>query len=110
MAILHRISRLFAADFHGLLDSLEAPDVMLRHAIREMEESIVAKEQQLTQLKQCIADVNKSHAARKDSLEQCVDKIELCFTEQNEDLAKRFVQRRLETEKAISALAEQGVK
>ena len=37
MALITRISRLFTADFHAVLDRIEEPDVLLKHAIREME-------------------------------------------------------------------------
>ena len=45
MTLLTRISRLFRADFHALLDSLEEPDVLLRQALREMEEEMLRDEQ-----------------------------------------------------------------
>ena len=34
MALIRRVSRLFAADMHAVLDQIEEPDVVLRQAIR----------------------------------------------------------------------------
>ena len=38
MALINRISRLFTADMHAVLDRLEEPDVLLKQALREMED------------------------------------------------------------------------
>ena len=38
MALITRFSRLFRADLHAVLDRIEEPDVILRQAVREMEE------------------------------------------------------------------------
>ena len=36
MALINRMSRLFTADIHAVLDRIEEPNVLLKHAIREM--------------------------------------------------------------------------
>ena len=36
MALVNRLSRLFQADFHAVLDRIEEPDLQLRQAVREM--------------------------------------------------------------------------
>ncbi len=40
MALITRVSRLFQADFHAVLDRIEEPEVLLRQAVREMEEEL----------------------------------------------------------------------
>ncbi len=45
MALITRVSRLFQADFHAVLDRIEEPDVLLRQAVREMEEELARDEQ-----------------------------------------------------------------
>ena len=40
MALITRISRLFQADFHAVLDRIEEPEQLLKQAIREMEDSL----------------------------------------------------------------------
>ena len=37
MALINRLSRLFKADFHAVLDQIEEPELLLKQAIREME-------------------------------------------------------------------------
>ena len=50
MALINRMSRLFTADVHAVLDRIEEPDVLLKHAIREMEEELARSEQRVRQL------------------------------------------------------------
>ena len=38
MALITRLTRLFRADVHAVLDRIEEPDVLLRQAVRDMEE------------------------------------------------------------------------
>ena len=45
MALINRMSRLFTADVHAVLDRIEEPDVLLKHAVREMEEELARNEQ-----------------------------------------------------------------
>src|SRR5262247_3541760 len=45
MALINRMSRLFTADVHAVLDRIEEPDVLLKHAVREMEEELARGEQ-----------------------------------------------------------------
>ncbi|MFV2090729.1 MAG: PspA/IM30 family protein, partial [Pseudomonadales bacterium] len=47
MVLITRISRLFTADVHAVLDRIEEPEVVLKQAIREMAEEVSHGEQQL---------------------------------------------------------------
>jgi len=40
MALINRISRLFKADFHAVLDHIEEPEALLKQAIRDMEDDL----------------------------------------------------------------------
>jgi len=37
MALVTRLTRLFQADFHAVLDRIEEPDLQLKQAVREMQ-------------------------------------------------------------------------
>ena len=50
MALINRMSRLFTADVHAVLDRIEEPDVLLKHAVREMEEELARSEQRVRTL------------------------------------------------------------
>ena len=45
MALIRRVSTLLRADLHAVLDTLEEPEILLRQAIREMEEILAADRQ-----------------------------------------------------------------
>ena len=44
MALITRVARLFRADLHAVLDRIEEPDVLLKQAVREMEEELASEE------------------------------------------------------------------
>ena len=82
MALITRFTRLFTADLHALLDRLEEPDVVLKQAIREMEEELAGREQRIRRLDlerehliRQLADIDRSLRALREQLE-CV----LCRT------------------------------
>ncbi|RLA35148.1 MAG: hypothetical protein DRR11_01080, partial [Gammaproteobacteria bacterium] len=47
MALINRISRLFKADFHAVLDQIEEPEQLLKQAIRDMEDELATTEQSI---------------------------------------------------------------
>ena len=47
MALITRLTRLFRADAHAVLDRMEEPDVVLAQAVREMEEDVGRTSRQL---------------------------------------------------------------
>ena len=49
MALITRLSRLMRADLHAVLDRVEEPEVLLRQALREMQEEL-ARDQQRQRL------------------------------------------------------------
>ncbi|MGH8496236.1 MAG: PspA/IM30 family protein [Gammaproteobacteria bacterium] len=105
MPLITRISRLFTADFHAVLDRIEEPDVLLKQAIRDMEEEIARAEQQVKWL----AHEHGQHEARKQetegTLRQLDEELDVCFEAGEEDLARSSMRRRLEAERRVKELA-----
>lgn len=105
MAVITRISRLFRADFHAVLDQIEEPELMLRQAIREMQDDLAAREQRIRGATNEQAELR----ARKDELALALNDIEeqldLCFTSQKPELARNLVRRKLETQRHARHLA-----
>jgi phage shock protein A len=106
MALITRVARLFRADFHAVLDRVEEPDILLRQAIREMEEDLARDEkgyqrqqQEAEQLAKKAAELGRSHSALDEELD-------VCFAADKEDLARPLIRRRLETERSLQ-LVEQ---
>lgn len=105
MALITRISRLFRADFHAVLDQIEEPELLLRQAIREMEDDLAAREQRvrLTIHEQAELRARKQELER--SLAELDDELQLCFSSHKEDLAKNLVRRKLEAQRLSKHLA-----
>ena len=106
MAIVNRITRLFAADAHAVLDRLEEPEAQLRQAIREMEaactrQALALKQQQAerVQIQNRVSEIQRSIAAIQEDLD-------LSFQADNEPLIRRSLRRRLEGERLIQMLQQ----
>ncbi len=106
MVMISRISRLFQADLHAVLDRIEEPQVSLRQAVREMEQ-VLTQDQQRSRLLQ---QEQRQLSSRQDKLQQDLQRIgeelEVCFQSDKEDLARKLIRRQLETRQLFSFLAE----
>lgn len=104
MALITRITRLFKADFHAVLDSIEEPELMLRQAIREMEEDLGARERGM----RLAAQEQERLRARKEELArsraEVEEQLDLCFASQKTGLARGLVRRKLEGERLAKHL------
>jgi phage shock protein A len=98
MALITRMSRLFRADVNAVLDHIEEPAVLLRQAVREMEEELARDEQRARLLeheqRQLDARLAELERARRDLDGQ----IDTCFDAGKDDLVRALIRRRLEAE------------
>jgi phage shock protein A len=101
MAMINRVSRLFKADFHAVLDQIEEPELLLKQAIRDMEDELAATEQRIIL---CASD-QESLLIRKTELEGSIaeinEQLDLCFDSGKDDLAKSLIRKKLETERVL---------
>lgn len=104
MALMTRMTRLFRADAHAVLDRLEEPATLLRQALREMEAALEEDHRRRRRL-------DRQHTqlvARRAELARTVDsanrELDLCFEAGNEALARGLLRRRLEAERLQAAL------
>jgi len=104
MALINRVSRLFKADFNAVLDQLEEPELILRQAIREMEENLAECEQDIDHR---IVDQENLAGRCKEleaSLDEVSEQLDLCFDSGKDDLARSFLRRKLEAEHLLKQL------
>ena len=99
MALINRMSRLFTADVHAVLDRIEEPDVLLKHAVREMEEELARSELELRALEHEHGALGERQRKTQGVLAELGEQLDLCFANRNEDLARKVIKRRLETER-----------
>ncbi len=108
MALITRLSRLFQADFHAVLDRIEEPDIQLKQAIREMQFELQQDEQRLALL-QHEADALSDLAAQiKQQLGEFDDELDICFTAKKDELARDLIRRKLEAERQLHATGQQA--
>ena len=104
MAIIHRLSRLFRADVHAVLDLIEEPQVLLRQAIRDMEEALDRRQRQLAAHEREARQLAGREIELGRVLEKIESELDLCFEAGKDELARGLVRRKLEHEKAQAAL------
>ena len=109
MALINRISRLFKADFHAVLDQIEEPEALLKQAIRDMEDDLASTEQRINL---CMHD-QEALAIRKSELDDAIAefaaKLDLCFESDKDDLARSLIRKKLEAERLLKRLEAKHV-
>jgi phage shock protein A len=105
MTLITRLTRLFRADFHAVLDRIEEPELLLRQAIREMEDELARQEQAI----RLATHEEGEYAARRahlgERLAEIEEELDLCFSSGKEALARGLVKRKLETQRLGKHLA-----
>lgn len=105
MALINRLSRLFKADFHAVLDQIEEPEMLLKQAIREMEDDLVETEQRI---RGCAHD-QEALSTRKSEIDgklgELDAELDLCFASKKDDLAKGLIKKKLEAQRLARRLS-----
>lgn len=104
MALISRVTRLFRADFHAVLDRVEEPDILLRQAIREMEEDLAHDQQAYKRYGQERDQLAKREGEFEGTVKSLTEELEVCFAADKDDLARSLVRRKLETERSLQLL------
>ncbi len=106
MPIINRISRLFTADLHAVLDRIEEPEALLKQAIREMEEEVAASEQQITRLRREHDQWTVRATDIATSLDEYDEQLDICFASDEDALARTLTKRKLEAQRLARQIGE----
>ena len=106
MLLISRISQLFRADLHAVLDRIEEPGQLLRQAIREMEELLTQDEQRSRLLQQEQRQLSLRQNKLEHEQNQIEEKLAVCFQSNEENLARKLIRQKLETQQFSSHLSE----
>jgi len=104
MALITRITRLFRSDLHAVLDNIEEPLILLKQAVREMQESIDVDEQQRKLIQHEHKQVLSRQADLENTFEQLEEELDICFESGKDDLARGLIKRKLETQRLAKVL------
>lgn len=96
MALINRISRLFQADMHAVLDRIEEPEALLRQALREMEAAQAEESQRTRLLQHELGELEQQATTARQQLERLESELDLCFKADQETLARKLVRTKLE--------------
>ncbi len=103
MALVTRVTRLFRADMHAVLDRLEEPAMLLRQAVREMEEALAGDEQRLRLTRHGHTELLARIEESERTLVALDGELDICFEAGNEELARVLVRRKLEARQALDS-------
>ena len=104
MALINRLSRLFTADIHAVLDRIEEPDALLKQAVREMEEELARMQSQAKALHSDLARLNSQEQEAGQRLSELDEELDVCFDSGEETLARNLIKRKLATERHAKAI------
>ena len=99
MALVNRVTQLFKADAHAVLDQLEEPEQLLRQAVRDMEEEFVQAERRIKRLAEETDAQEKRRTELRTRLGEIDEELDLVFAKGEQDLARGLVRRKLEAER-----------
>jgi len=108
MALITRVSRLFQADVHAVLDRIEEPISLLRQAVREMEEELDQDSKQHRLLVHEFEQLEKQLVVVDQSLQQLETELDICFEHHKDDLARGLIRKKLETQLVQKSLLHQS--
>ncbi len=95
MALINRISRLFQADMHAVLDQIEEPQALLKQSIREMQECLVQQQSQLKLAEYENQQFTKQLQQINQRLQEIDKQLIICFESDKDELAHGLVRRKL---------------
>lgn len=98
MALVTRLSRLFQADFHAVLDRIEEPDLQLRQALREMQFALDHDRQRLQLLRHEAEQLGKQLVNTDARLKALDEELDICLAAEQDELARDLVRRKLAAE------------
>ncbi|MDH5324343.1 MAG: PspA/IM30 family protein [Gammaproteobacteria bacterium] len=107
MALIQRLTRLFKADFHAVLDNVEEPLSLLKQSIREMEDDLHRNQFSLKQQQQALQHNHSRQEDTKTILQGIETDLNTCFESGNEALARSTVKRKLATQRLEQSLKRQ---
>ncbi len=105
MALLNRFSRLFTADLHAVLDRIEEPDVLLKQAVREMEDELAKMQTGSKSLLQDLEKLDVQQRTDEELLATLDEELDVCFESDEDGLARSLIRRKLEAERRAKAAA-----
>lgn len=107
MGIFKRISDIISANLNELAEDYEDPELMLKQAVREMEESIADATQQTAKAMANEKTLTRELERNRQSAAQWRERAEKAVESADDDLARKALSRKNEHQKLVAALEDQ---
>ena len=104
MGIFKRVSNIFRSKVNNALDSVENPIELLDQKVRDMEESLNKAKISSAQILGSVHETKKKMEDAEAEVKDYDDKVKLALSKNNEELAKKALERKLEAEKRYNSL------
>lgn len=106
MGIFNRMSNMFKSKVNSTLDELENPIELLDQKIRDMENQLNKAKLNSAQIIGNAHEIKRKLEATELEVNDLESKVKLALSKGNEDLAKRALAKKIETEKKYNSLKE----
>lgn len=106
MGIFNRISNIFKSKTNSALDSIENPVQLLDQKIRDMEESFNKAKISSAQIFGNVKETEKNMNAALEASKDYEEKVRLAMSKNNEELAKKALKLKLESDKKYETLKQ----
>lgn len=107
MGVFKRISDIISANLNDMTEGFEDPEVMLRQAVREMEETIADVTNQTAKAMANETTLSRELERNRSQQQQWQSRAEKAVEEGDDELARKAIARKNEHEKLVDALADQ---
>ncbi|WP_446898237.1 PspA/IM30 family protein [Clostridium sp. LBM24168] len=104
MGIIKRVSNIFRAKVNNNLDEIENPIELLDQKLRDMETSLNRAKLSSAQILGNVHEIKKKMEIAKKTSSEFDDKVKLALSKNNEELAKKALERKLEADKTYTNL------
>ncbi|OOM79113.1 PspA/IM30 family protein [Clostridium sp. BL-8] len=104
MGIFSRMSNMIKAKVNNSLDEMENPVELLDQKLRDMDEQFSKAKLSSAQILGNVHEIEKKLETAKKESDDYDQKVKLALSKGNEDLAKRALAKKVETDKTISSL------
>ncbi|AQR97664.1 PspA/IM30 family protein [Clostridium saccharoperbutylacetonicum] len=104
MGIFTRMSNMIKAKVNDTLDEMEDPVELLDQKLRDMDEQFNKAKLSSAQILGNVHEIEKKLELAKKESEDYDQKVKLALSKGNEDLAKRALAKKVETDKKVSSL------
>lgn len=108
MGIFGRMTDVINANVNDLLDRAENPEKMLKQIIREIEDGIDKSRREMAKVLAEAKRLDKEVDAKAKETDEWVNRAEMAIDQDNDELARKAIERKLAYEKELATLQTQG--